>query len=203
METQAKEGYPKAAYVIAAALAAAIMGGAYFGYRQQAQTRQDVQAGIRTWFEGPKLTAEIMTERYGPPDELTLQTATWHERGSWKRIAVHGDTPYRYLEQTVGYQARPGVVGRLLAFDNGARYDIVNEELTASSNHETSNYLALNLAHDVAAGKRSIDNARGFFASTARLWSSGKSSPYMEHLLFTPYRRAPQENWSRRGPIKL
>ncbi|MDD5303928.1 MAG: hypothetical protein PHS14_12580 [Elusimicrobia bacterium] len=203
MDTQAQDRYPLAAYFIAAALAAAVAGGAYFGYRQQVQTRRDVQASIRTWYEGPRLTAELMMERYVVPDEFTPVDANWYGRGSWKRISIQGDTPYQYLEQAVGYRARPEEAARLIDFDHGVRYDAPNEELSASSNHESLNYLALNLADEVAAGKRSSRKARDFYASTARLSASGKSSPYLQGLLFNPYRRMSQMDLSRKYPIKL
>jgi hypothetical protein len=50
------------------------------------------------------------------------------------------------------------------------------------------NFLALNLVDEIATGARSVEDARDFYSKTARLSKAGKSSAYMEGLLF-PNRR--------------
>ncbi len=197
METWKKEGDSKGVYYIAAVVAVAVAGSAYFGYRHRTQTRQNVEAHIRTWFESPRLLTELLMERYGPPSDLTPGVATWYEQGSWKRISVHGDSPDNYLEQVIGYQAPSTAVAPLAKFDHGVRIDLAREELSATSNQESLNYLALNMAHEVASGKRSAKDARHFYERTAKLAASGKSSPYLEKLLFKPYRRMPEKDWRR------
>ena len=189
-----EEGYSKTAYFFAAALAIIVAGGAYYGYNLRAHARAEVKAHITTWFEAPRLMTELMMERYGPPDDLTPGVATWYERGRWKRITVRGEAHEGYLEQTVGYRPRPEAISSLRAFDHGVRLDPAREELTAASNLESLNYLALNMANEVALGKRTARNAQEFFVKTAKLASSGKSSAYLEKLQFEPYLRSPQRS---------
>ncbi len=193
MEMQ-EERYSKTAYFFAAALAIIVAGGAYYGYNLRAHARAEVKSHITTWFEGPRLMTELMMERYGPPDDLTAAVATWYERGGWKRITVRGEAHESYLEQTVGYRPRPEAIASLRAFDHGVRLDPAREELTAASNQESLNFLALNVANEVASGKRTARDAQEFFLKTAKLGSSGRSSPYLEKLQFEPYLRAPQRS---------
>jgi hypothetical protein len=47
------------------------------------------------------------------------------------------------------------------------------------------NFLALNLAHDIASGRRSVADARAFYARTAVEFKQGnRSSPYVTGLMF-------------------
>jgi hypothetical protein len=175
-------------------LAIVVAVGAYYGYNLCANARAEVVAHITTWFEGPRLMTELMMERYGPPDDLTPGVATWYERGRWKRITVRGQARESYLEQTVGYRPRTEAIAPLNEFDHGVRLDPAREELTAASNQESLNYLALNVADEVATGRRSSKDAQEFFAKTAKLATSGRSSEYLEKLLFEPYVRTPQRS---------
>ena len=79
----------------------------------------------------------------------------------------------------------------LTALGRGAVYDPVTQELSARSDREETNYLALNLADEVVRGRRSAAAARSFFDATLNLSLYGKSSPYMSRLLFRPRRRTP------------
>lgn len=181
-----KKSRPTAVYALMAALAVAAAGSAYFGYRHLATAR--LETHTQTWSEAAKWAAKLMTERYGPPDVLAPGVATWNERENWKRITVRGDLHANFLEQTIGYQVPPEAIAPLREFGR-VQLDVANEELTAASGDEAMNYLALNLAHDIAKGTRTLREARGFFTRTVELSVRGKSSPYLEKLLFVPHRR--------------
>ena len=49
---------------------------------------------------------------------------------------------------------------------------------------EELNMLALNLANDVVNGKRSVEDARDYYAKTATAFKQGKAQPYTERLQF-------------------
>ena len=184
-------------YFITAVLTATLAAGGYFAYRNRAPSPERVAAHVEGWLGGPRAAVRLMQERYGPPHALAPGTATWHERGPWKRITVRGDEPLSYLEQTVGYHVPFEAVERLVEFDHGLRFDRVHSELTAASNDEALNFLALNLANEVSAGKRGPGDAGDFYVKTARLAAAGKSSPYLEKLMFDPYRPLPDLPWDR------
>lgn len=184
-------------YFVATVLAATVAGGGYFAYKHRAPSAQLVQAHIFSWYHKPRVMAQLMTERYGPPNTLGRDVATWHERGPWKRIVVHGDSPDTCLEQVIAYWAPPEAANALRDFGHGLRFDAAREELSVKSGDESLNFLTLNLADRLASGKSMPEEAQRLFARTAALAAAGKSSPYTEKLLFSPHRSEPLESWSR------
>jgi len=182
----------KRLFFIAVASAAMIGGGAFLAYRHRTPTMERSMAHISSFAEGPRVTAKVLIERYGLPNTLSADTATWYERGPWKRITVHGDAPLSFLEQVVSYQVPDDAAAPLLELNHGLRFDIAAEELSATSNSESLNFLALNLAHEVSSARRDPREARDLYVRTARLSASGKSSPYLEKLMFEPARPAPR-----------
>lgn len=76
--------------------------------------------------------------------------------------------------------------GELLRFDGSLLIDRTRGTVAARSDSEANNMLMLNLAHDIAAGKRTADSARRFYADAAAKALSGKSTPYASGLSFKP-----------------
>jgi hypothetical protein len=72
----------------------------------------------------------------------------------------------------------------LRRFGRGLSVDAQNDEISARGESEESNLLCLNLANDIALGKKTAAQAGEFYRLTIRESMSGKSSPYMERLLF-------------------
>lgn len=178
----------KELYFVAVLLAAVVAGGAYLAVRHRAPTSERATAHVATFHEGPRVAARSMIDRYGPPNALSPDAATWYDRGPWKRITVHGDAPLNYLEQVVAYRVPEDAAAALLELDHGLRFDLANDELSATSNSESLNFLALNLAHEVSSARRSPAEAKDLYTRTARLAAAGKSSPLLEKLQFEPYR---------------
>jgi hypothetical protein len=81
----------------------------------------------------------------------------------------------------------------LRRFDARVAFDPETGELSAQSESERFNYLALNLADEIVNGKRTADQAKDFYLKTSRLAASGKSSPYMDGFLFPLSARAADE----------
>ncbi len=138
--------------------------------------------------------ARRMIALYGPPVDSTEDRVVWRNNGPWKRTVVYRNPPsdglFRKsrgrLEQSVAYEFPKGVAAALAAFDRTIEADEKEGRLTARTDDESSNILALNLADEVVRGKRTAKDAAEFRAKTARLRDSGKSSPYLERLLFVP-----------------
>lgn len=180
----------KELYYVIVVLAATLAGGSYFAFRHRAPTTERATAHVSTFLEGPRVAARALIERYGPPNALSPDAATWYDRGPWKRITVHGDAPLSYLEQTVSYHVPDDAAAALLELDHGLRFDLANDEMSATSNSESLNFLALNLAHEVSSARRNPAEARDLYTRTARMAAAGKSSPMLEKLQFEPYRPA-------------
>lgn len=184
-------------YFVATILAATLAAGGYFAWMHRAPSPERVAAHTAAWLDGPRATAKMMMERYGSPNALGEGTATWYERGPWKRITIRGGEHFDYLEQTVGYFVPVDAVEPLKAFGHGLRFDRIDDELTATSNSEALNILALNMADDVASARRAPAEASELYVRTARLAAAGKSSPSLDRLQFEPYRPATELPWNR------
>lgn len=149
-------------------------------------------AVLSGWGEEAGLVARRVAAKYGSPDETTAEGLVWRRRGPWKRILVRRDAVSRefpvshseYLEQTISYAVPAEKFAELAKFDGGLLADRGRGELTARSDREEANILALNLADEISRGKRSVDDARKFAKLTLSAASAGKESAYTQGLLF-------------------
>ena len=149
---------------------------------------------ITAWPEKPRTIAHAMIDKYGTPDTFSDRMLVWHDNGAWKRTIVYRDEvehlfPVKhtdFLEQTVAYKVPVDKVGDLAKFDGSVIVDRTRGELSARCDKEENNRLALNLADEIARGKRTVTEARDFFTKTVETKMAGKSSDYMDSLSFTP-----------------
>ena len=59
-------------------------------------------------------------------------------------------------------------------------------EISARCDKEDANFLAINLAHDIVTGKRSVDDARKFYAdSMMAMMKENKKNEYLQGFRFT------------------
>ncbi len=143
--------------------------------------------------------ARRMIARYGLPVDSVEDRVVWRDNGPWKRTVIYRNPPsdglFRKgrgrLEQSVAYKFPKGRAPALAAFDRTIEADEEAGLLTVRTDEESSNILALNLADEVLQGRRTPKDAAEFRARAARLRDSGKSSPYLEGLLFMPGGRDP------------
>lgn len=150
------------------------------------------RAVIADWSEPSRLLAARTIEQYGPPDAISAGGLGWAWKGPWKRIVVWdgaaADAADGGYQQTVAYRVPEDKRAALTDFGRGVRVSQDGRELSALSSDEALNFLALNLADEIARGVRSPGEARGFYDRTAQLAAAGKSSPYLWGLRF----RTPQ-----------
>jgi hypothetical protein len=195
-----------AGVVVGALLAAAIPWAAWnwpevrylIGRDKTAQAR----AVISAWPAYSALAGRAMIEEYGPPDEADASRLAWSDTGPWLRTVVYraGAWPYSsqdVLEQAVGYEVPKEKWPALAGFGHGVSYDALGLELTARASSEEGVFLALNLADEVAQGRMNPKAADRIYARTMAESLAGKSSRYMQGLLFAPLRRAPAWHWRR------
>lgn len=136
--------------------------------------------------------ARLMIAKYGQPSEATDHSLVWEGNGQWKRTVVYRVPPLERnlsrgggrLEQTVAYRVPAYRLDDLGRFDKKIEADAKERRLTARSDDESENFLALNLADEVLQGRRTPQSAADFRRSATRLRDSGKSSPYFDRLLF-------------------
>jgi hypothetical protein len=90
------------------------------------------------------------------------------------------------LEQTVAYSVPADKRKALAAFSDRVRVSRDGSELAARTTSEELNFLTLNLADEVLKGSRSPEEAQRFYENTMQFSISGKSSRYMQGLIFAP-----------------
>lgn len=140
----------------------------------------------------PRETARKMRDRYGEPDEATARRLVWHDNGPWKRTVVYRDGPEHdfpvphvdHLEQTIDYQVPPDLYDDLARFDGSVYPDRTRGELTAACHTEAANFLALNLAHDLVTGEKTVEEAREADGTLNAKHVAGGSPPDTQGLQF-------------------
>lgn len=113
-----------------------------------------------------------MIAKYGQPQEVTANRLIWHDNGPWK------------FSQLVN---EADDADDLLAYDGSLILERTKGELSARCDKEEANFLAINLAHEVATGKRTVDDARRFDAeSVQQMMKPGKPNEYLQGFRFIP-----------------
>ncbi|HAM35435.1 MAG TPA: hypothetical protein DEB40_05185 [Elusimicrobia bacterium] len=180
--------------MVAAGLMAGLVAGCATAPVRDFQARQDwARAIIGNWSNFSRLSADNLMERYGLPDRIESGRLLWHGRGPWKRIEVWDVMPFYgsdlgpdNLEQTISYPAASSKRKELAAFSKKLRVSKDGTELSARSTGEERNFLALNLADEIVRGLKEPVGARRFYDLTIQLAAAGRSSRYMQGLLFMP-----------------
>lgn len=148
---------------------------------------------ITSWKATPKEVAQKMLAKYGKPQEVTANRLVWHNNGPWKftelvneEIAHEFPMPHKdALYQAVNYRIAADKADELLQYDGSLILERTKGEIGARCDKEDANFLAINLANDVATGKRSVDEARKFYAdSMMAMMKQGKKNDYLQGFVF-------------------
>lgn len=90
-----------------------------------------------------------------------------------------------FFEQTINYRVPPELFDEVGKYDGSVNIDRNKREVSAKCDEEPVNILALNLLNNSTLGKRSVEEARMFYAEQAVQFNiHHKSSPYTAILLF-------------------
>lgn len=146
------------------------------------------------WPMASREAAEMMTSKYGNAHEATPTMLVWHNVGPWKHIylsrdPVQHDFPMPHpdvLEQVINYHVPAEMMDEITAYDGSVIYERTKGELSARCDKEGANFLALNLAHEIATGKRSVEDARREYAAQIKAKMENRPAPLTERLMFTP-----------------
>ena len=131
---------------------------------------------IANWMEGPKSAVERLTEKYGQPHEATPFRMVWWNTGPWKFTMVTNEgidhnfpVPHKdYVWQAINYNVPEAKFTELANFDGSVYARRTEGELSAKCHMEEANFLALNLAHEIVTGAKTVDQARTFYAEVIR-----------------------------------
>lgn len=162
-------------------------------YNQQKWTKESVREHVSDWKETPKKAAGKMIEKYGVPNEVTPHRLVWNNNGDFYETIltneeIDHDFPMPHkdcLLQTVRYDTPVEKFSDIARYDGSVITERTKGTMGARCDKEPMNYLALNLAHDISQGKRSVEEARTFYAETAVAFMKGKKPPYTQGFVFS------------------
>lgn len=152
----------------------------------------EAQSIIEDWPKESREAAQLVLDKYGPPDEATARRLIWHQRGDWKRIvaskvfyehafpAPHNDS----VESFIDYRVPPEKIADIAKFDGSVVVERTVGEVSARCHDEEANRLALNLMHDIVTGVRSVKQARDYYAEEFLNFRRNRPTPYMDKLRF-------------------
>lgn len=162
-----------------------------------APTAESVNAMIAEWPESARMAAAEMMQKYGPPEIAVATHLMWRDNGPWlwTRIDNH-ETQHEFpahhtdvMEQAINYRVRPDMFDELAAYDGSVHVRRTEGVMSARCDKEGANFLALNLANDVATGRRSVADARAYYARAIDTFMrTQQMDPYMQQLQFDPAR---------------
>ncbi|MBA3785967.1 MAG: hypothetical protein H0X15_10615 [Acidobacteria bacterium] len=144
---------------------------------------------ITGWKPTPQEVARTVIAKYGMPQEATAERLVWHNNGPWKRTElVNEEIPHSFpkqhpdmLKQTISYQVPTDKFDDLAEYDGSVIVERTKGEISARCDKEEANFLALNLADDIVKGKKSVKDARKFYAESVL---EMKNPEYMKGFLF-------------------
>ena len=149
---------------------------------------------IEGWPEQSREAAKLVVDKYGEPHEATESQLVWHRVGPWKRVvatkafyehafpAPHFDS----IEGVLDYGVPTELFTPLAEFDGSVVVERTAGEISARCHDEEANNLALNLAHDIVTGEKTVEEARRYYAKEFLDYRRKRPTPYMEALRFEP-----------------
>ena len=148
--------------------------------------------GIQDWPNESVIAAEEMVEKYGMPECQNRTMLIWRNNGPWLHTIVHS-TPWRHdwpaphldvLEQAIPYDVPLDRYSDLAQFDGAVFAERTRGILAARCHKENMNILALNLAHEIATGKRTWQSARAEYVKTVKRVFADQTPEYTKELKF-------------------
>lgn len=152
----------------------------------------DLNKIIEKWPKESVEAAQLVIDKYGDPDECTDSALIWNHAGPWKRMVAYRDFdkhnfPYPHndsVESFIEYNVPTDKFDDLAEFDGSVVANRTRGELSARCHDEEANNLALNLANDIIQGKKTVREARDYYANEFLAYREKKPTPYMNSLRF-------------------
>ena len=163
----------------------------------QAQGRMNkaqVQKMTTTWHPAAKEAITFMMDKYGAPAEMTASMAIWNKTGPWKRTIIYKEAvPHAFpmehpdvMEQFIDYRMPPEMFDEIAMYDGSVILERTKGEMSARCDKEGANFLAVNLAHEIATGKTTVEQARQKYGEEIKAMKAGNPTAYTKGLMFTP-----------------
>lgn len=154
---------------------------------------QHAKTTIEHWPETAKKAAKAMIDKYGEPQEQTEGMLIWKDTGPFTHTVVYKEEiqhnfpmPHKdVLEQVINYEVPAEKFSDLARYDGSVIVERTKGTMAARCDKEAANYLALNLAHDIIQGTRTVDEAREMYAGVIMQMLKGEEHGYLQKLAFS------------------
>jgi len=149
---------------------------------------------MKSWPMASQMAAKDMMDKYGKPDEMTPTMLVWNNKGPWvKTVVFNKEYQHNFpmphtdlLQQWVGMKVPTDKLDELAMYDGSVVVERTTGMISARCDKEGANFLALNLAHDIMMGKRSVEDAREMYGKEIMKMKAGQMTEYTKGLMFTP-----------------
>ena len=160
----------------------------------QGEGRQRVLKIISDWTEKQRTETKRTMDKYGVPDGITERQLIWYDAGPWQQIDIFADTTKHnfpkphpdFYQTTIDYQVPSDKADELMTFDGSVYFKRTEGTLSARCHTEWTNFLSINLAHDIITGEKSVKEARRAYGKKVIQYANGETPPYTESLQFEP-----------------
>jgi hypothetical protein len=148
---------------------------------------------IHGWPKNPRESAQRLIEYYGEPHEYSASQLIWYDtHDGWKRTVLskveaphHFPSPHTdYLEQFINYRVPIDMYSSLAEYDGSVIVERTKGEMSARCGGTSMNFVAINLAHDIITGKRSVPEARQEYSRLYQAYQAGEKPPYTQAFQF-------------------
>ncbi|HVT37467.1 MAG TPA: hypothetical protein VHE78_00335 [Gemmatimonadaceae bacterium] len=163
------------------------------GHDKNSTEMSKMEHTMADWPMASREAVAFMTKKYGAPVAMTADMAVWGKTGPWKRTVVYRaeyahEFPMHHtdvMQQWIDYKAPAAdKFGELAMYDGSVVVERTAGEMSARCDKEGANFLALNLADEIIAGKRSVADARKMYGEQIMAMKAMQPAPYTMKLLF-------------------
>lgn len=156
--------------------------------------QQDVESAMEDWPNQSRDVAEVIMKKYGLPDIASNDQLIWYDTGPFTRTivtkrVVDDPSPIAHvdvLQQTINYNVPIEYIDELNLLDSTLVVDRSKGELTAQSDSEELNMLALNMADEVIRKKLDLSEAQKRYQLSFKDHKDGIHNNYYADLKFKP-----------------
>jgi hypothetical protein len=104
------------------------------------------------------------------------------------------------LLQTIDYRVPPDVFDKLATYDGSVIVERTKGEISARCDVEEANFLALNLAHEIVTKRKSVEQARRFYAEAMLEMKHAEYKSGFRFAVPTEPQGDPDAEWKRIPP---
>lgn len=154
---------------------------------------RSIEEIITDWPEEPRKSAERLLDYYGEPDEYSESQLIWYNtRDGWKRtILTKDEIPHNFpaehtdfLEQFIDYDVPVEMYSKLASFDGSVIAERTRGEMSARCGGTSMNFVAINLAHDIISGDKTVVEARKEYTRLYEAFQNGEKPAYTQGFQF-------------------